>query len=104
MTNKNTPVPGSKRVQNHRKRDSLNKLKRVEVKVSEKDVPLIRSVAELLKSDEEKANSIRNNLSELLFPGSEQSLVDFFRSSPLVEASEVLDIERSKDTGSPLNF
>ena len=82
MTDHSPPVPGSKRVQNHRKRNSLNKLKRVEVKVSEKDVWLIRSVAELLKSDEEKANSIRNDLSELLFPGSEQSLVDFFKIFP----------------------
>jgi len=77
---------------------------RVEVKVSEKDEWIIRSMAEVLKGNEEKAKVIRDELSALLPPRNEQNIIDFFRSSPLAEAAELLDIKRSKDTGTPISF
>ncbi len=99
-----TNLPGAKRVQHHRERSALSGLKRVEVKVSEKDEWLIRSVAKILRDNEEQAKLIRSELSDLIPLQSEQSIVDFFRSSPLAEEVEHLDFERSKEIGTPLSF
>ena len=99
-----TNSPSAKRVQNHRERSALSGLKRVEVKVSEKDEWLIRSVAKILRDNEKQAKLIRNELSDLIPPQSEQNMVDFFRSSPLVEESENLNFERSKDVGKSLSL
>ena len=95
---------GAKRVREHRERSALSGFKRVEVNVSENDEWLIRSVAKILRDDEEQATFIRNELSNLIPPQSEKSMVDFFRSSPLAEVAEELDLTRSKETGKPLSF
>lgn len=100
----NQPVSGSQRVQEHRERVAFQGLKRVEVKVSKTDEWFIRSIAKVLCDNEEQASLIRNELSHLLPPRKEQSIVDFFRSSPLANEAENLDFERSKDTGTPLSF
>lgn len=94
----------AKRVEHHRKRLTLSGLKRVEVKIAEKDEWLIRSIAKILRNNEEQATLIRNELSTLIPAKKKQSIVEFFRSSPLAEVAEQLDLERSKDTGKPLSF
>ena len=100
---KNTNTPAN-RVQNHREQAVLSGLKRVEVKVSIKDEWFIRALAKALRSNKEKAELIRNELSELLSPPSTQGIADFFHSSPLSDVAQSLELERSKETGTPLQF
>ncbi|MBX2809792.1 MAG: hypothetical protein KTR20_14295 [Cellvibrionaceae bacterium] len=104
MIKENHSLPGSQRVQHNRMRNALNRLKRVEVKVSEKDEWIIRAMAEALKDNKEGTCAIRQALCELLPSDPAQSLADFFQRSPLAEAAAVLEIERTKETGSPLVF
>lgn len=74
--------------------------KRVEVTVPSRDAPLVKAIAEALRSGGEEARRIREALQPVLsVPRAKtgSALVAFLRASPLVGAE--LQIERDRSTG-----
>ena len=88
------------RVARYRKRIATSGARRVEVTVPARDAPLVKVLADALRSNGEEAEVIRRSLQPVLATsrartGSE--LVAFLRASPLTEAE--LSIERNRTTG-----
>ena len=88
------------RVERHRLKNAANGIKRVEVSVPSRDVPLFKEIAKILRTGGPDARRLRTSL-EPLAPFSKAKngaeLVAFFRTSPLIDAD--LDVARDRSTG-----
>jgi hypothetical protein len=101
--NKHTENSNSDRIRRHREYVAAQGIKRVEMKVPDRDVELMKSLASVLQSGGEKAYQARNAVLAII-PHDKQNMVDFFRNSPLAEYNDELDLSRDKETGDPLTF
>lgn len=93
------------RVARHRKKVTTSGAKRVEVTVPERDAPLVRAIAGVLRSGGEDAESIRQSLQPLIAVSDARAgkeLVAFLRASPFVGSE--LQIERDQSTGRFVGF
>ena len=91
------PAPGS-RVSRRRKGIAARGVRRVEVTVHVRDVPLIRAIAGALRAGGEEAETIRRSLRPILAaPGTRTGaeLVAFLRASPLADIELTLERDRS---------
>lgn len=83
-----------KAVQNHRRRLKARGLKRVEVEAAESDAAMIRTLAKMLRSEGQGAETARQRLSEII-AGKGPGLKALLESAPL----EGICITRSRDPG-----
>lgn len=91
---------GARRVREHRHSLKQEGLKRCEVNIPSKDEVLIKTLAKILKQNDQEAQKVRKILASAL-PVSSQDIVSFFQQSPLAEFAEESDFSRDKDTGRP---
>ncbi len=95
-----------KRTIAYRNRLRTQGVKRIEVRVSSQDVPLVHSIARILRTDGNEATSLREKIQQATGGGVDTStgkdLVAFLRHSPLAEVS--LNLERDKATSRTVTF
>jgi hypothetical protein len=96
---------------NHRRtktfRDRLHNqgVKRVEVRIPARDVPLVHSIASILRSGGYEAATLREQMQLATSDGTDatgKDLIAFFRNSPLVNTD--LNLVRDKTTSRTINF
>lgn len=100
MTQSNASDQVSARVALHRTKVAASGSRRVEVTVPNRDAALVKSLAESLRAGGKRADLIRESLKPIVATPKARNgaeLVEFFRSSPLVQ--DELDISRDRDTG-----
>ncbi len=88
------------RVSRYRKRMASSGTRRVEVTIPSHDAPLVKALADVLRSDGAKAELIRKLLHPVLTTSKAKTgaeLVAFLRASPLTETE--LPIERDRSSG-----
>ncbi|MCB1882681.1 MAG: hypothetical protein KDG89_01600 [Geminicoccaceae bacterium] len=88
------PSTTRKRLAEHRRRQSVAGVVRLEVRVSQEDVALVRSMA-LALADPARAAKTRATLRTLVEPGEAPDLKVLLASAPL----EGVPLERDRDTG-----
>lgn len=101
--NKQTNNTNADRIRRHREHAAARGIKRIEIRIPDKDVKLVKSLAGVLQDGGKPAYNVRNTLNAII-PKNKQNIVDFFHRSPLAEFAEELDLTRDNDTGNPLEF
>ena len=105
MKPSNLKTRAALRASRHRKRMASSGARRVEVTIPSHDVPLVKALADVLRSDGAKAELIRKSLHPVLTTSKAKTgagLVAFLRASPLIETE--LPIERDRTTGRTADF
>ena len=95
-----------KRTMKYRNRLHAQGIKRIEVRVSSQNVPLVHSIARILRTDGNEATNLREQIQKIMGAGVNTStgkdLVAFLRHSPLAQVS--LNLERDKATSRTVIF
>ena len=95
----------NQRVSEYRNRLRNRGVKRIEVTIPAQDVPLIHSIAGMLREGGEQAEVLRQQIKQATGDDQQNTgkdLIAFFRNSPLADVA--LDLERDKATSRTIAF